>query len=112
MPTRPSKRKPELDHQDTPQRPEPEFHQAADFFSLYSNNVRLRVTPWDIQLTFGEVLVADETKLVIENRLAVNLSPQTAKALLKALAGMVQQYEANIGEIKYGERQDSPSPDA
>ena len=82
---------------------EVEYRQATNFMSLYSNNIQLRLMPWDIQLTFGEILSANATKMVIENRLAVNLSPQTAKSLLKVLAGIVQRYEEEIGEIRYGE---------
>jgi methyl coenzyme M reductase alpha subunit len=88
----------------SPRQPrEMEYRQAANFMSLYSNNIQLRLMPWDIQLTFGEILSADAAKMVVENRLAVNLSPQTAKSLLKVLAGIVQRYEDEIGEIHYGE---------
>lgn len=90
------------------QQREVENRQAPNFASLYANNIYVRATPWDIQLTFGEILSADETKMVIENRLAVNLSPQTAKSLLKTLMGVIQQYEGQIGEIKYGEAQEQP----
>jgi hypothetical protein len=112
MPRRPSNRKVETNHEATPQHLASEFHQAPNFSSLYANSVQLRATPWDIQLTFGEIVSVEETKQVIENRLAVNLSPQTAKSLLKALAGIVERYEAQIGEIKYGARPNSSSPDA
>ena len=67
---------------------------------------QLKVTPWDIQLIFGRILSLDEMKMLIENELAVYVSPQTAKSLLKVLTGVAQQYEDKIGEIKYGERED------
>jgi hypothetical protein len=79
-----------------------EYKDAPNMSSVYSNNVFLRLTPWDIQLTFGDILSGDQTTLLVENRLRVYLSPQTAKALSKALMASVQQYEAQIGEIKYG----------
>jgi len=48
------------------------------------------VTPLDIQLIFGRILSLDETKMLIENELAVYVSPQTAKSLLKVLTGVAQ----------------------
>ena len=103
MPPQQSKKKAATDNPQQRQERETEYRQAPNFTSLYSNNIHLRLTPWDIQLTFGEILSADATKMVIENRLAVNLSPQTAKSLLRVLDGIVKQYEAQIGEIHYGE---------
>jgi hypothetical protein len=52
-------------------------------------------------LTEGEFLSVDEQKLVVENHLAINLSPQTAKSLLHVLAGQIQAYEQQYGEIRY-----------
>jgi len=111
MPRQPSKKQVATDKQAKRQQPEMESRQAPEFRSLYSNNIHLRMLPWDIQLTFGEILSADESKVVVESRVAVNLSPQTAKSLLKVLAGIVQRYEAQIGEIKYGERQEPSDAD-
>jgi Protein of unknown function (DUF3467) len=108
QPRRPSKIKSETEHQVNSQARETEYRQAADFDSHYANSVQLKVTPWDIQCIFGKILSLDEMKMVIENELAVYISPQTAKSLLKVLAGVVQQYEEKIGEIQYGERQDTP----
>jgi hypothetical protein len=84
-----------------PPRREIEMRQSETFVSLYANNVSLRTTAWDIQLTFGEIQSVDERTLVIENQLAVNLSPQQAKALANALSGQVQAYERQFGEIRY-----------
>lgn len=80
---------------------EVESRRSDTFLSLYANSVNIRLTPWDVQLIFGEILEADERKLVIENHLAVTLSPQHAKALLNALSGQVQAYERQFGEIRY-----------
>jgi hypothetical protein len=105
QPARPSKITPETGH---PQTRETEYRQAEDFDSRYANSVQLKVTSWDIQFIFGKIVSLDETKMVIENELAVYISPQTAKSLLKVLTGVVQQYEDKIGEIKYGEQEEIP----
>jgi hypothetical protein len=78
-----------------------ESRQRDTFLSLYSNNITVRVTPFDIQLILGEIISLDERKLVIENLLAVNLSPQTAKSLLNVLSGQIDTYERQFGEIRY-----------
>jgi hypothetical protein len=78
-----------------------EVHQRDTFMSLYSNNISVGVTAFDIKLIFGEILSADERKLVIENFLAVNLSPQTGKSLLNVLSGQIDAYERQFGEIRY-----------
>jgi hypothetical protein len=78
-----------------------ETRQREPFLSLYANNIFIRTTPWDIQPTFGEILSIDQQKVVIENQLAVNLSPQQAKSLLDLLSGQIQAYERQYGEIRY-----------
>src|SRR6267142_736183 len=80
---------------------QPEYRRSNTFLSMYANSTQIRTTPWDIQLIFGEILSVDESKLVIENQLAVTLSPQQAKALVNALSGQVQAYERQFGEIRY-----------
>ena len=82
-------------------RREVETHKSETFVSLYANNIFIRTTPWDLQLIFGEILSVDERKLVIEQQLAINLSPQTAKSLLDVLDGQIQAYERQFGEIRY-----------
>ncbi len=98
---RPSKEVSPTDHELKRQRRETEYRQAPDFTSMYSNSVQLRTTPWDIQLTFGEIHSIDEQKIIIETKLSINLSPQHAKALSIALSGQVEAYESNYGEIRY-----------
>ena len=80
---------------------EVEVRQRDTFLSMYSNNISVRVTPFDMQLIFGEILSVDERKLVIENFLAVNLSPQTAKSLLSVVSSQIDAYEQQYGEIRY-----------
>jgi Protein of unknown function (DUF3467) len=80
---------------------QPEYRRSNTFLSMYANSTQVRTTPWDIQLIFGEILSVDQNKLVIENQLAVTLSPQQAKALIDTLLGQVQAYERQFGEIRY-----------
>ncbi|HEX9870111.1 MAG TPA: hypothetical protein VGC99_16255 [Candidatus Tectomicrobia bacterium] len=43
---------------------EVEYRRSNTFLSMYANSTQVRTTPWDIQLTFGEIFSADEHKLV------------------------------------------------
>jgi len=78
-----------------------ESRQSETFVSLYSNHVAVRTTPWDLQLTFGEIKSVEEQRLEVEYQLAVNLSPQTAKSLLNVLSSQIDAYERQFGEIPY-----------
>jgi hypothetical protein len=89
---------------------EAEYRRSNTFLSMYANSTQIRITPWDIQLIFGEIFSVDEQKVVIENQLAVTLSPQQAKALINALLGQVQAYERQFGEIRYTPIQPSTDP--
>jgi len=81
--------------------PEIDYRRSNTFLSMYANSTQIRTTPWDIQLIFGEIFSVEPQKVVIENQLAVTLSPQQAKALVNALLGQVQAYESQFGEIRY-----------
>jgi hypothetical protein len=81
--------------------PEVDYRRSNTFLSMYANSTQVRTTPWDIQLTFGEIFSIEPQKVVIENQLAVTLSPQQAKALANTLSDQVQKYESNFGEIRY-----------
>lgn len=81
-----------------PPRPK-ETVRAENFVSLYANNAEVDLTPWDVRLRFGEVTQANREKLLISDVAQVYLSPQHAKALLRALEGGIAIYEKQYGEI-------------
>jgi hypothetical protein len=78
----------------------PEVRRASQFVSVYANNVALRASNWDFRLTFGE-LIDDGERGIVEQHVAVTMSPQHAKAMLLAFSDQVTRYEKTFGEIKW-----------
>lgn len=76
-----------------------QFKESPDYRERYSNSVQLRVTTWDMALTFG-TMKGEAPEMYIENFERIILSPQQAKALANVLSENVRSYEATFGEIK------------
>jgi hypothetical protein len=87
-----------------------ESFRSSTFVKLYANNVQIEFTPWDFQLTFGDML-RDNTKMRIEQSACVLMSPQHAKALSQLLARHVREYEQRIGDIKLPQPSPEPKPE-
>jgi len=73
---------------------------SEEFVKVYANNVQIETSIWDCRLTFGELTKATDGKPSVEQLVTVVMSPQHAKALVGVLAGNLQQYEKQVGEIK------------
>ncbi len=67
--------------------------------TIYSNNVQLRVSPWDFKFTFGEVIEVTEDSFEIKDKVVVYMSPQHAKAFADVMVKNLAQYEKNVGKI-------------
>ena len=73
---------------------------SPDFVSLYINNTRFGFSKWDIQMICGRVSVTAIQNLnPVEELAVIAMSPQHAKAVLKALEKNIEIYEAEHGEI-------------
>lgn len=75
---------------------------AADAFSVYSNDIQVQTSPWDLRLTFGEIMTyatQDDPTLKVKVLGELRLSPQLAKKLTLILIEQIDFYEKNIGEI-------------
>lgn len=83
----------------TPQQPQVNLTQTADYRESYANSVQVRVSVWDFQLVFG--LASSETpdQVTIRNHQAIFLSPQQAKALWNVLGQNLAQYEQAFGAL-------------
>jgi len=86
----------------------PEFINTRpdSFVNFYSNNVRVEVSPWDIKFIFGEVEKAEVSadgrsisKLYVEDRARISMSPEHAKAFLNVLQKNIEQFEKQVGPI-------------
>ncbi len=75
---------------------------APTCVSLYANDVRVEVTPWDARLIWGEISQegsgADRTVLVRQVA-EVRLSPPMLKKLAEVLRQQVALYEQRLGPI-------------
>ena len=73
----------------------------------YANSVQIRLSMWDLLLTFGTLQQTGPDTLELENFQGIFMSPQQAKALYGLLGQNLAQYEAAFGPISL----ESPSAD-
>lgn len=93
-----------------PEQPqELETVRSEKFFKTYANAANLEMTPWDFSLIFGE-LKKSGGKVVIEQSVAIIMSPQHTKALAGVLVGHIKEYEKRVGEIKLPQEPDVQAP--
>lgn len=83
----------------TSQPQELEAIKGEKFVTLYANAANIETTAWDFNLLFGELKKRGD-KFVIEQSVAIRMSPQHAKALAGILINNVKEYEKQVGEIK------------
>ncbi|MGA3032755.1 MAG: DUF3467 domain-containing protein [Terracidiphilus sp.] len=83
----------------TPQQPQVNLVQTADYRETYANSVQVRVSVWDFQLIFGLAASDSPEQVTIRNNQAVFLSPQQAKALWNVLGQNLAQYEQAFGML-------------
>lgn len=76
-----------------------ERKKAADHITIYANNAQIVANFWDLRLSFGEIMEANEKSLVTEDKVTVIMSPQLAKQLAAILIDNVQKYEGQFGEL-------------
>ena len=83
----------------TPQQPQLNLAQTADYRESYANSVQVRVSVWDFQLVFGLASSESPDQVTIRNHQAIFLSPQQAKALFNVLGQNIAQYEQAFGTL-------------
>jgi len=78
---------------------------AADFASLYANDVQVQTSPWDVRLVFGQIdslpRTPDQAAEAVAVKLVgeVRLSPQLAKRVTMILVEHLHSYESQFGPI-------------
>lgn len=72
---------------------------SESYLSVYASSAQLRVTLFDIQIAFGQILDATERKIKFEDQVNVTMSPQHAKVLANLLVVNVANYEKQFGKI-------------
>jgi len=85
------------------------------FFRTYANSAQIETSVWDLKFVFGELLRTGN-KIVVEQTVAISMSPQHAKALLGVLETNIREYEKKFGKINLpasgSSAQAEPSKDA
>jgi len=84
---------------DMPQVPQ-QNTKAADFKSIYANNVQLFMSPWDVAFVFGENQSVKDNILMVEQSVRVVMSPQHAKVFAQVLNDQIGRYETTFGTIQ------------
>lgn len=72
---------------------------SPNHVSIYSNNVEVGVSAWDVRIKLGEIVEANDNRLDISILATLFMSPPHAKAFSKVLAENIKKYEAAMGEI-------------
>ena len=75
---------------------------STEFRTIYSNNVGLGATFYDVMVVFGSVVpgYAGATDPFVEDTLAVHMSWEHAKAMVLAMSGAIEAYEKEHGQIR------------
>ena len=73
---------------------------SEEFFTVFSNHVRVAVSQPDIRIFVGENYPTADGEIAITELLCVAMTPQQAKATLNLLTETLSAYERSFGEIK------------
>ncbi|MFK2874624.1 DUF3467 domain-containing protein [Dyella lipolytica] len=73
---------------------------SISFCELYANAVNFKVTATDFGLVFVRTVNDENGIAVNEEQAAVSLAPQAYKHMVLALLDLLNEYEAQVGEIK------------
>lgn len=73
--------------------------EADEFKDVYANSFNLETSLYDFKLLFGIIKRADDKEVEIEQQVAVRMSPQHTKSVLRVLADNVKNYEDKFGKI-------------
>src|SRR5712691_9755447 len=91
----------------TAQEKELESVRSENFVRVYANSAQIETTLWDFKLIFGEIAKSGD-KMVIDESVAIVMSPQHAKAFVGVLANNLREYEKRVAEIKLPAPEDPP----
>lgn len=80
----------------------PVNRKSLDHKTIYSNVVRIGITPFDIKIVFGQVAdsIPGDPAQQVDDLATVIMSAEEAKAMIPFLQQAVQSYEAQYGEIR------------
>lgn len=82
-----------------------ELKSAAASPRIYTNNVQVSASNWDVTFYFGEIVAepgAAPTAITVESRAVVIMSHQHARAFAEALTTTLRQMDEAIGQQTTG----------
>jgi hypothetical protein len=85
---------------------------SANFVSIYTNDIQLMTSSWDIRMILGELgdsPSGDNSTVGITQLGEVRMSPQLAKKLTLILIEQLKAYEQQFGEIPLAKEQAASS---
>ncbi|MGO8791430.1 MAG: DUF3467 domain-containing protein [Terriglobia bacterium] len=85
---------------------------SEDFFTVFSNQVRVAASPVEFRLFFGENYPTASGKMRIIEHLSVILTPMQAKLLASNLVGVIQRIESDHGPIPVPQESQPAPPTA
>ena len=66
---------------------------------VYANQIQFAKTPFDLRLTFGEIIEVSEDTILIEDRAVITLGWAKVKNLAEFLQKKVEEFESLNGPI-------------
>ena len=77
-----------------------EIVRSPGYVSIYSNDVQVQTSPWDLRLIFSELSDQPTPESITVNQLAeLRVSPQLAKKLTMVMIQLLTEYEEEFGKI-------------
>jgi hypothetical protein len=77
-----------------------EVKRSDDFVSFYMNSTQFGYSKWDVQMICGRLTISlDKNQHPSEEVAVITMTPQHAKAVLRALEVNLKLYEKEHGEI-------------
>lgn len=84
---------------DAPDSATPEFKQSPLFRTIYANTTKMAYTPWDVRISFSQLVDASQGGSIIEEEVCLVMSPQHAKVVAAIWQDTIRQYESKFGEV-------------
>ncbi len=75
---------------------------SPNYVSIYTNDVQVQTTPWDIRLMLGEIqgiVTGDKPSVTVMQIADLRMSPQLTKKLTMILIQQLKTYEEQMGPI-------------
>jgi len=75
------------------------IQRSPDFRSLYVNNTKFGVTPFEFAFIMGEISEAVDGKPYVDQKIRLLMTPLHAKIFMLILAQNMHNYEQQFGEV-------------